>query len=41
MTSKTWCHRRNYVILYTEIKVGSSYEFHKIVPPLNYKLITK
>jgi len=39
--SKTWMQRRNYIILYAQIKAGSSYEFHKTVPVLNYKLIVK
>lgn len=39
--SKTWMQRRNYIILYASIKAGSSYDFHKIIPVLNYKLITK
>jgi hypothetical protein len=27
--------------LYAELKAGSSYEFHKIIPILNYRLIAK
>lgn len=41
VNSKNWMHRRNFIILYAELKAGISYDFQKILPSLNYKLLLK
>lgn len=37
MGSRCWMHRRNYLKLYTFLKINSSYEFNKNFPIFPYK----